>query len=137
MPEVCPVCQLKNLKRFKLRGGCLDSSVDQYFVMRSNKEFLGLVQSSIIFSSEQKRWEIVNSTDTTSILAYMESKTERPSFPLGRQAWYFLDVNCTDPDSDLATTIKGLSIRWTMPFCTGMLALIMRDTTMPNIIHFH
>ena len=95
LSKTCPVCKLESLKRFKLRGGCLDSAVEQYYVMRSNKEFLGLIQTSIIFSSEKSRWEIVNTSDPTNILAYMEA--EVPSFPLGRQPWHFLDVNCSDP----------------------------------------
>ena len=75
--------------------------------MRSNREFLGLVRTRIIFSSEENRWEIVNSSDTTNILAYMKGSEEGvPSFPLGRQSWYFLDVNCTD--SALTTTRSRL-----------------------------
>ena len=80
-----------------MRGSCLESAVDKYFVMRNSKEFLGLIQTSMIFSSQQKRWEIVASSETTKILAYMEAPGEEGSFPLGRQSWYFLDVPCTDP----------------------------------------
>ena len=76
MTKVCPVCQLASLKRFQLRGGCLDSAVDQYFVMRSNKEFLGLIQTSLVFSSEQNRWEVVNRSEPTTILAYMAVEVE-------------------------------------------------------------
>ena len=115
--KVCPVCQLESLERFQLRGGCLDSSVDQYFVLRTNKEFLGLIQTSIIFSSEQKRWEIVNTSDTTNILAYMEGEADVPSFPLGRQAWYFLDVNCTDAALKTRTLNFHLDVEQPGQFC--------------------
>ena len=75
--------------------------------MRTNQEFLGLGQTSIVLSSEEKRWEIVNRTDPTTILAYMKGEeSEVPGFPLGRQAWHFLDVNCTD--SALTTTRSRL-----------------------------
>ena len=71
--------------------------MDKYFVMRNSKEFLGLLQTSMIFSSQRKRWEVVSTTDTTKILAYMEAPGKEGTFPLGRQSWYFLDVPCTDP----------------------------------------
>ena len=89
-----------------MRGSCLESAVDKYFVMRNSKEFLGLIQTTIIFSSQRKRWEIVNSTDTTKMLAYMEASAEEGNFPLGLQSWHFLDVPCTDP---------GLTTRQTAP----------------------
>ena len=70
--------------------------MDKYFVMRNSKEFLGLLQTRMIFSSQRTRWEVVSSTDTTKLLAYMEAPGG--SFPMGRQSWVFLDVPCTDPD---------------------------------------
>ena len=92
--------------------------MDKYFVMRNSKEFLGLIQTSMIFSSQQKRWEIVASSETTKILAYMEAPGEEGSFPLGRQSWYFLDVPCTDP---------GLTTRQTVIYSLSSL-LCHKDT---------
>ena len=107
--KVCPICHLEELKRFQLRGICLDSSVDTYFVMRSNREFLGLLKSRIIFSDEESRWQIVNSSDSTKVLAFME--TGETKFPVGRQMWKFLDVNCTDPGK----TVRQLNFHVDVP----------------------
>ena len=112
--KVCPICQMEKLKRFQLRGICLDSSVDTYFVMTGHKEFLGLLQSRMIFSSNESRWEIVNSSDSSTVLAYMEGDSK---FPLGRQSWHFLDVNCSDSGQASRDLNFHLSVSQPGQFC--------------------
>ena len=94
--EYCPMCQFDDLPvSFLLRGVCLFSSVDSYFV--SNKDFkqlIGYIQTVMIYSKHQQRWEVRSSVDETKILAFLNETSE---FPLGVHQWYFLDTNCTDP----------------------------------------
>ena len=92
--------------------------MDKYFVMRNSQEFLGLIGSRMIFSSQRARWEIVNSADTTKILAYMEAEEEDGVFPLGQQAWNFLDVACTDPAPATTRTLNfHLDVEQPGQFC--------------------
>ena len=91
--------------------------MDKYFVMRNSQEFLGLIQTRMIFSSQRKRWEIVNSVDSSKILAYMEAPAEGGIFPLGRQAWNILDVPCTDPALPTRTLNFHLDVEQPGHFC--------------------
>ena len=89
----CPICQITEKKTFQLRGVCLESPVDKYFVMVNTTLFLGYIQSSLIFSNVSERWEIVKTHNQTSVLAYMESEPEN-NFPLGLHSWYFEAETC-------------------------------------------
>ena len=89
--RTCPICQVRPTD-FTLRGVCLDSKVDKFYFTERFDSFLGYINSRLIFNDG--RWEIVNSTDPSQVLAFMESQAER-EFPVGKHDWYFLDSNCT------------------------------------------
>ena len=95
----CPVCQLPSTaNNFILRGVCLESPVDTHFVMKTSSEFLGYIQSRMLYSETKARWEIVNVRDSTEVLAYMIQE-EGGSFPIGKHFWRFTAGNCSDPGS--------------------------------------
>ena len=79
--HICPVCQLRQEKRtFVLEGVCVESSVDAMFVMVGPTEFLGYITSRIIYSEERKRWEILNSSDSGQVLAFMKTRDSKGRF---------------------------------------------------------
>ena len=91
--KTCPICQVKPTD-FILRGVCLDSAVDKFYVTERFDYFLGYINSRMIFNDDSQRWEIVNNTEPSQVLAYMESEVDG-GFPAGKHQWYFLDSNCT------------------------------------------
>ena len=94
--EYCPMCRFDDLPvSFMLRGVCLFSSVDSYFVSSQDFQYLlGFIQSKIVYSSEKSRWEVRSSVDDDTVLAFLNETSE---FPLGVHHWFFLDTVCTDP----------------------------------------
>ena len=101
----CPVCELKSQSpNFILRGVCLNSSVDSFFYSKSPTEFLGYIQTQMIFSWDEMRWEIVNNSDARTLLAYMEF--EKDNNPLGVHRWRILDAECTDPDDEFYRSLN-------------------------------
>ena len=97
----CPVCEVTSaVKNFVLRGVCLETPVDNFFVMKTSTEFHGYIQSKMLFSQTTGRWEIVNVRDSRDLFAYMVPSNEG-EFPIGTHLWRFVAGNCTDPGSDL------------------------------------
>ena len=103
---------------FILRGVCLDSKVDSFFLMKSSTEFLGYIQTRMIFSVSTARWEIVSTTNDREVLAYMKSSDPANNFPLGLHQWKFLSSNCTDRgDSQLRSLHLHLEVELPGNFC--------------------
>ena len=57
-----------------LRGVCLESRVDKYFVLLDSDELLGLLHTKMIFSELNQRWEIVERLDERKVLAFLEAR---------------------------------------------------------------
>ena len=97
--ELCSIVQLNQTPKFQLRGVCEGSEVDIFYTIPLynetlfRKEVLGLKQTKIIWSPEQKRWNIVNLVDL-SILAHTNNTKE---YPFGTHSWFFTNSSCTDP----------------------------------------
>ena len=98
-----------------MRGVCLESEVDKYYVLRDSNDFLGLLHSKIIFSDINKRWEIVRRVDDGEVLAYMEETDE--NFPSGTHRWYFVDAACTDPGHPWRSLNLHLDVETPGTFC--------------------
>ena len=113
----CPVCQMtRPAQTFVLRGACLHSSVDSHYVMRSSTEFQGYIQTRMVYSAKTARWEIVQITNTSHILAVMETE-DGDNFPLGLHPWYFLDSDCTDPGVRFRSLNLHLEVEQPGHFC--------------------
>ena len=100
--KLCAVIKIKESPRFQMRGVCKDSDVDIFYnllVQTGNDtimkaELLGLKQTKMAWSREQKRWNIVNLVNR-KLLAYTNSTRD---FPFGLHRWFFIDTPCSDPD---------------------------------------
>ena len=54
--RTCPVCEVSPPpQNFVLRGVCLTSNVDSLFVMKSSTEFLGYIQTRMVYSTKTDR----------------------------------------------------------------------------------
>ena len=52
-----------------LEGVCRESPVDSFYVMSNSEEFLGYTHTSIAYSEDSSRWEIVNTTNISQVRA--------------------------------------------------------------------
>ena len=66
--EYCPVCKIRDMKTFQLRGVCLESEVDRYFAMVNTTHFRGYISSDLVFSLHRRRWEVVRKDNRSSVL---------------------------------------------------------------------
>ena len=93
----CPVCEYEeNSKDFQLRGVCLDSNVDTFYIFVNTSYMLGYINSEIVYNTEKIQWEIRN-TRTGNISAVMNDTVK---FPIGLNKWYFLESHCKEADRD-------------------------------------
>ena len=67
-------------------------TVPSYGLSRSDNKLTGFYYSNIIFSPENKLWQIVDLKNRT--LAYTNDSLD---IPVGTYKWYFLDSYCNDP----------------------------------------
>ena len=89
--------------------------MDKYYVLLDSSEFLGLIQTKLIFSDVNNRWEIVKRLNDKEVLAYME-KTDK-HFPSGTHRWYFEDSDCTDPGQQWRSLNLHLDVGIPGKFC--------------------
>ena len=114
----CPVCDLPpGDQGFMMRGVCLQVPVDSLYVMKSPREFLGYIQSKILFSPRSRRWEIVEVHDSNNVLAFMLQNKET-DFPIGIHRWNFTE-NCTDPGKEFRTLNLHANVDQPGHFCCG------------------
>ena len=112
----CPICEFREFPvSFMLRGVCLESQVDKYFVLLDSDQLLGLLHTKMIFSQLNQRWEIVKRLDEREVLAYLEETDEY--FPSGTHKWYFVDTACTDPGKEWRSLNLHLDVEKPGMFC--------------------
>ena len=87
-----PTCQVQERHVFFLQGICKTSYIDRFYVMESAKNLLGFMQNRMVWSEQNRRWEIENLI-TNSTAAYMH-KTGSYHFPLGTHDWLFENEDC-------------------------------------------
>ena len=81
---------------FQLRGVCLHSQVDSFFLLKTPTELKGHGKSTIKWFQSDQVWKIINSTATLAVLAGPQPK----SFPLGDHLWEFTQSDCVDPEEE-------------------------------------
>ena len=59
------ICTVKSHTKYSLKGVCLHSPVDSFYDLSTNQKLVGLLQTSMVFSVKNKRWEIVFSENKT------------------------------------------------------------------------
>ena len=113
--ELCPFCQMEEMKTFVLHGLCQGSSVDRLFVMKTESELLGYTGSTMAFSLNNSRWEIVSTNNTSDVLAFLERNDT--DFPIGVNSWILLDTNCSDPGGESRSLQLHLEVEQPGHFC--------------------
>ena len=92
--ELCPVCMFPDFPvDLQLRGVCLDSPVDKFFVLLNSRELLGHGGSILSWDEGERSWRIIKNSQ---ILARTRSDGSR-SLPLGVNQWDFTNSDCSDP----------------------------------------
>ena len=110
---LCPVCQLSSEAGvFLLRGVCSQTAADRYYLMDNEGHFRGYIQTNIIFSGENHRWEMVDNTNSSLVMAHMAEDT----FPVGLHRWYFSD-GCSDPGQTFRSINLHLAVTQPGTFC--------------------
>ena len=112
--KYCPICRVKDKITFHLQGICSNSFIDRFFLLQSTKQLLGYIQTRMIWSARNNRWEIENMI-SKQIAAFMNESSD---FPVGNHLWQFTDEsNCTDKDSKLRTLNLHLKVTQPGNFC--------------------
>ena len=93
--DLCPVCLFHQFPvELQLRGVCLDSPVDKFYVLHSSGELHGQGGSRLRWEEVEGRWRITRGGETLA-----RTHSERRDLPLGVNTWLFSDSSCTDPAS--------------------------------------
>ena len=110
------ICNVKGFKHFMLRGVCVKSPVDSFYVLGEAEKLTGYTQTLMLPSEDRTRWEIRDSF-TDELLAWTRNTSE---FPIGRRSWYFEDVGrlseCENTSRDL---LLHLVVEQPGNFCCG------------------
>ena len=76
-------------------------------------EFIGFVNTNIVYSTKEKRWEIV-STFSKNVLAFMNGTSK---FPIGSHRWYFIQSDCVDEGEKYRTLNFHKNVEQPGNFC--------------------
>ena len=57
------ICAVKPHTKYSLKGVCIKSPIDSFYDLSTSQELSGLLQTSMVFSQENKRWEIIFSVN--------------------------------------------------------------------------
>ena len=100
----CPVCQVERLQVFQMSGLFEDTAVDRYYLLLEvnnqhfiilprelfdlfdqDRKFLGYMASSLFWSEQELRWEIVDLRND-QVIAFKSGNRE---YPIGVHQWQF------------------------------------------------
>ena len=94
--QLCPVCRFLQFPvDFQLRGVCLESPVDKFYVLHNSTELHGHSGSLLRWVEEESSWTITRKRETLASL-----RSESRSLPLGKHLWTFTS-GCSDPGGAL------------------------------------
>ena len=94
--QLCPVCRFLQFPvDFQLRGVCLESPVDKFYVLHNSTELHGHSGSLLRWVEEESSWTITRKRETLARL-----RSESRSLPLGKHLWTFTS-GCSDPGAAL------------------------------------
>ena len=95
--ELCPLCNVPVMTAYHLQGICKESYIDRFFVLQSSQQLLGYIQTKMVWTEENERWEIVNLI-TNQTEAFTNTTY---GLPLGTRPWYFTDkTSCREPEPE-------------------------------------
>ena len=90
--DVAVVCQVPGNTEYLLRGVCLDSPADSFYVVQDSQDLLGFIQTNMILNKARRRWEIQFSKNN-SLIAFTNETLE---LPVGQHQWHFEKKDCHD-----------------------------------------
>ena len=101
--ELCPVCMFPDFPvDLQLRGVCLDSPLDKFYVLHNSTELHGHGGSVLSWVSNENTWRITKNYESLLTL-----QSDGRSLPLGTNLWHFHSSDCSDPGkqtTDLSQT---------------------------------
>ena len=121
-----PFCALKEIPRYRLRGACMDTGLDTYFIFRSEnnvlkRELVGFTHTRIQLSgSSNLTWEIVDTKEDTVLASTVLEDKEQKLLPTGKRKWTFHQANCSsNPSVPWREMNLHLSVNQPGHFCCG------------------
>ena len=129
--DVAMVCKVPNSVKFMLRGVCIKSPADSFYVGRRSDLLLGYTQSQLVLSVTRRRWEIQFSRNN-SLIAFMNQTLE---LPLGEHDWYFTRGHCKDEDKTSRTLNFHISLSEPGHFCCSDGVCIDSEQVCDNKYH--
>ena len=91
--ELCPVCVFADFPvDLQLRGVCLDSPVEKFYVLHNSTELHGHGGSVLSWVSNENTWRITKNYESLATL-----QSDERSLPLGINLWHFHSSDCSDP----------------------------------------
>ena len=112
----CPICRFGRYRTFRLRGVCLDSQVDSFYVLKSSRELLGNSYTKILFDDLTTEWKIVRSSNESEVIAVQHQSS---GFPLGRHKWRFISSSsrCRDGEENYRSLNLHIDVQQPGQFC--------------------
>ena len=106
--ELCPVCEFREFPLdLQLRGVCLDSPVEKFYVLHNSTELHGHGGSLFSWDDGEKTWRI---TSNSQSLARLQSARGERELPLGLNQWEFTHSGCSDPGNQPRQTWSVFSL---------------------------
>ena len=98
--ELCPVCMFSDFPvDLQLRGVCLESQVDKFYVLHNSTELHGHGGSVLSWVESETTWRITKNYQSLATL-----QSDGRSLPLGVNQWSFHTSDCSDPGKQTSVT---------------------------------
>ena len=111
--DVAVTCKVPENTEYMLRGVCIDSPADSFYVVRDSLDLLGFTQTNLILNKNRRRWEI-QFTKNNSVIAFMNETLE---LPVGQHQWHFEKNHCQDKGKHFRSLNFHISVPQPGRFC--------------------
>ena len=126
------ICNVKGFRHFMLKGVCISSPVDSFYVLGDAETLTGYTRTLMLPSADRSCWEIRDAF-TNALLAHTNHSAE---FPIGIRSWYFEAAGgiseCEGTSRDL---LMHLSVEQPGNFCCGDGVCISSELVCDNNQH--
>ena len=123
------VCKVPPSIQYQLKGVCISSPIDSFYVANRAYELIGFTQTSLVFENTTQRWEI-RFTSNKSLLAH----TETSELPIGTHAWFF-EEKCSEFNKTYRNLLLHLNVEQPGNFCCGDGSCISSEEFCDQKIH--
>lgn len=108
------ICVVPPNTKFMMKGVCINSPVDSFYQMMTSEDFIGYTQTSLIWSRDNDRWEIVFTMNRTLLAFSTETQRE---FPVGTHPWFFVNNTCHENGTDWRLLLLHEAVEQPGNFC--------------------